>query len=144
PREPPTSSTSQSVCGATSAKRNLPVVAATARARTAAGSPCSRSAASSASSRARTARTLSSSIGDLQEPEAHLVGRSFAPEDVALRAAVVETAADADRVACRRVDRPLEVVRVLPVEVPARDVQQRLRAGGAGIQLEPDVDAAEM
>jgi len=88
--------------------------------------------------------------GGLQQAEAHLVGRAFAPEHVArlqqvpvherlphLR--VVELAADANRVADVRVDGVFEVVSVLPVEVPARDVQQRL-----SVQLDPDVEAARV
>src|SRR4051812_23471830 len=147
PREPPISSTSQSVCGATSEKRKRPVVGATARERADDGSPCSRSAASSASSRARTARTLSSSTGarrDLQQPEAHLVGRAFAPEDVSLQLRRVVAARHPHDVAGVRIDRVLEVVRVLPVKVPVRDVEQRVRVRRAGIELELDVDAAKV
>ena len=92
---------------------------------------------------------------DLKQAEAHLVGRPLAPQHVArrewlagddgLRATrVVEAAAHADRVAGVRIDGMLEVVGVLPVEVPVRDVQQRLRARRAGIQLEADVDAAQV
>src|SRR5437867_12546786 len=69
----------------------------------------------------------------LQQTETHLVCCAFAPEDVArleeaavheglLDRGVIELAADVDDVADVRVDRVLEVVRVLPVEVPARDV----------------------
>src|SRR4051794_22327003 len=63
PREPPISSTSQSACGATSEKRNLPVVGATWRLRSSGGSPRSRSSASSRSRRSSAARTRSSSTG---------------------------------------------------------------------------------
>ncbi len=48
------------------------------------------------------------------------------------------------RVAGIRVDGMLEVVRVLPVEVPVRDVQQRLRAWRPRIELDADVDTAEV
>ncbi len=75
---------------------------------------------------------------DLEDPEAHLVGRSLSPEDVARRrrhavAAVcsladVVAARDAHDVAGLRLDRTRQGVRVLPVEVPARDVEQDLRA----------------
>src|SRR3954453_17724171 len=88
PREPPISSTSQSVCGATSEKRKRPVVGATARERTDDPSPSRPPPASAASGRASTARTLSSSTGsggDLQQPETHLVGRALSPEHVALQ-----------------------------------------------------------
>src|SRR5205823_10167338 len=81
----------------------------------------------------------------LEQPEAHLVRCAFAPEDVArlqqlpvherlLDRRVVELAGDADRVSDVRVDRLREVVRVLPVEVPARDVQE-----GPAVELDADV-----
>src|SRR3954451_20172890 len=75
--------------------------------------------------------------GGLKKPETHLVGRPLAPEDVPRRhllpvderlalPRVVEAARDGQRVADVRVDGLLQVVGVLPVELPARDVQQRL------------------
>ena len=41
-------------------------------------------------------------------------------------------------------DRVLQVVRILPVEAPARDVQERPCARRAGVELDSDVAPAQM
>ena len=68
---------------------------------------------------------------DLDDAEAHLVRRALAPQDVAGRAAPqahVVAARDPEDVARPGNDRLLELVHGLPVEVPARDLEQELRA----------------
>src|ERR671930_2771141 len=82
-------------------------------------------------------RRRASAVGDLQDPEAHLVARPFTPEHVArsrgdrmTRVASVHPlpevveAREAHADAGLRVDRLRERVGVLPAEVPARDVQE--------------------
>ena len=92
---------------------------------------------------------------DREHREAHLVGRALAPEDVArreLRRAddrlpglrVVVRAADPHRVAGTDLDRRLQVVDVLPVEVPRRDVQQRLLLRRPRVEHDGDVLAAQV
>src|SRR5262249_42276750 len=91
----------------------------------------------------------------LEDAEAHLVGRPLAPEDIAwlqalaaddrlLADGVVVLAGHSYAATCRRVNRLLQGVEVLPVEVPCRDVQQRPAAGTAGVELDPDVDAPDV
>src|SRR5205823_601271 len=92
---------------------------------------------------------------DREHAEAHLVGRALAPEDVArrellraddrlVRLRVVEPAAHADRVAGAGGDRLLEVVDVLPMEVPGRDVEERPLVRGAGVEDDRDVPSAQV
>src|SRR3712207_5118720 len=83
PREPPSSSTSHAVCGATSEKRKRPVVGSTARERCPGGIPRARSSSSSCSRRASTARARSSSTegsyGWANRTSRRLVARAPAP-----------------------------------------------------------------
>src|SRR5690348_18079377 len=65
------------------------------------------------------------------------------PYTTLFRSAVVEAAGDAEHVARSRGDRLLQVVGVLPVEAPARDVQEHARAGHAGVELDLDVRSEE-
>src|SRR5687768_13860273 len=78
-----------------------------------------------------------SAAGDLQDSEAHLVGRSLAPEDVARLSGPerrVVAARDPHDVAGLRRDGLLEQVGGLPVEAPPRDLEQQAGPSGAGVQ----------
>ena len=80
---------------------------------------------------------------DLDDAEAHLVRRSLAPEDVARRSAPqarIVAAGDAQDVAGACGDGLPQLVHGLPVEVPARDLEEELRARGA--RVEPHLDRA--
>src|SRR5690349_903825 len=90
-----------------------------------------------------------------QDAEAHLVGGALTPHDVPgslllsvdhglLELGVVEAAGDTNDRPGRCLDRLPQDVDVLPVEVPARDVQEGQRVGPPGVELDPDVDAAQV
>src|SRR5262249_33420629 len=90
--------------------------------------------------RAQGAPALALALGDVEAPDAHLVGGALAPVD-RVRRRVVVAALEREPGAGIELDRVLEEVGSLLVEVPVRDREQRLLLSGLPLEDELRADA---